>query len=103
MTRSVVPYLSDKTLEAAFNGQARTRRPSASTVVAARARPPRGPRAGPSPPTTAGRNGLRATTDRRCGRQAAQAELVSVYSNTNVVGTLGAPSSRAGRSSGDRE
>ena len=54
-----VPVSSNKTLEAAFNGQARTRRPSASTAVAARARP-RGPRAGPSPPTTAGETG--------CGR-----------------------------------
>ena len=54
-----VPVSLNKTLEAAFNGQARTRRPSASTAVAARARP-RGPRAGPSPPTTAGETG--------CGR-----------------------------------
>ena len=29
-----------------------------------------------------------ATTDRRCGRQAGSGRAVSVYSNTNVVGTL---------------
>ena len=71
----------------AFNGQARTRRPSASTAVAARARPPRGPRAGPSPPTTGetgcGRQPTAAAADKRL-----RPSSLSVYSNTNVVGTL---------------